>query len=137
MDVISRYKEFFKDQNYDRVNNPKRLSVKELRPIGAEWSVGNKQFRIDFKDSAILCLLSDMSGIAIVEFDGSDGDAYIINPDGAKRFDIQLPVEYSKPRFYDVYYINGNLHFFFYDREDYWVFVDVNTGKIKDINISR
>jgi hypothetical protein len=137
MDVISKYKELFKDHNYDRVNNPKRLSVKELHPIGAEWSVGSKQFRINFKDSAILCILADMSGIAIVEFNGSDGDAYIINPDGTRKFDIQLPAEYSAPHFYDVYYIDGDLYFFFYDKEDYRALVDVNTGKVKSIYISR
>jgi len=135
--VISGYKELFKDQNYDRINNPKYLSVKEMLPIGAEWFVGNKQFRIEFKDSAVLCLLSDMSGIAVVEFHGSNSKAYIINSDGTKRFEIKLPAEYSAPHFYDVYYINGDLYFFFYDKEDYRALVDVDSGNIKDISISR
>jgi hypothetical protein len=140
MNVISGYRELFKDQNYDRVNNPKRLSVKELRPIGVEWFVENKQFRIDLKDSARLRLLSDMSGIAVVQFDSDEkkgGKAYIINPDGTKKFDIKLPTEYSASRFYDVYYIDDDLYFFFYDGEDYRALVDVSTGEVKSIHISR
>ena len=87
-----------------------------------------------------MCLLSDMSGIAVVEFDSDErkgGKAYIINSDGTKRFDIQIPAEYSAPHFYDVYYIGDDLYFFFYDKEDFRVRVDVNTGEVININISR
>lgn len=141
MNMISSFKELFKDQNYDRVNNPQLLSVSELQPIGIEWYVGNKQYQICFKGYASVVPLADMSGIAIAEFSNSDlskgGNAYIINADGSKRFDIQLPSEYANGRFSDVYYIGECLFFFFFDREDFRVLVDVNTGEVKNINISR
>lgn len=141
MDRIRKYGELFRDPNYDRRNNPKHLSVRELQPIAIEWFAGNKQNRVDFNDYASVVPLLDRTGVAVVEFDSSDegkgGKAYIINPDGTKRFDVKLPQKYAKGRFSDVYYIGNDLHFFFYDEEDYRALIDVNTGEVKSVNISR
>jgi hypothetical protein len=93
---IDKFTEQFKDQGYNRKNNPKRLPIKELLPIGASWFVGNKQIKITFHDYGIVCLLSDMSGIAVVEFhDSTTGKAkaYILNADGTTRFNIRPPTE--------------------------------------------
>ena len=143
MPMITEFKEFFKDQNYDRTNNPKQLPINDLLPIGISWSVENNTYRLDLKNGAIVHLLSDMSGIAIVEMEneqlGEVSRACIINACGNVRFEIQLPAwAIANGRFYDVYYIENDLCFFFFsNNEDYRMIVDAENGNIKDVLKSR
>jgi hypothetical protein len=140
MEIISSYKEIFKDPNYDRVNNPNRLSIGELLPIGVEWFIGEKCFRIDFECSAKILLLKDKSGIAIVEVCSdkvNKNSAYVVNSDGTRRFSVQLPQKHINGQIYDVYYIQNDLFFFFNDNDDYRVLVDENDGRVKNIMQTR
>jgi len=143
MQLINNFMEVFKDQNYDRINNPNKLPIKDLLPTGIYWSIGNTTHTIVFESCAVVRLLSDMSGIAIVEIENEtlvkQAHAYIINADGTKRFEIQLPAWATEDgRFNDVYYIGNDLCFFFFaNHEDYRMIVDAGNGNIKDILISR
>jgi hypothetical protein len=142
MSVISDFIELFKDQNYDRINNPNQLPIIDLLPIGISWSDGCNKVRLDFKNGAAVCPLSDISGIAIVEMDNAQtckrANAYIVNADGGIRSEIKLPTWAANGRFYDVYYIGHDLCFFFYaDNYDYRMIIDTDNGIIKDILKSR
>lgn len=143
MTVISNYLEHYRDQNYDRTNNPRQLPIKELLPIGLSWSAGNQTYRLDFQNGAVVHPLSDMSGIAVIEMErdqqGKSSCAYIINADGSLRFEIKLPeLTLSNGKFYDVYYIGNDLCFFFYsDNEDFRMIYDSEKGIVKDILQSR
>jgi hypothetical protein len=142
MSVISDFMELYKDQSYDRINNPNQLPIIDLLPIGISWSGGCSKIRLDFINVATVCPLSDMSGIAIVEMDNAQinkrANAYIVNADGDIRFDIKLPTWAANGIFYDVYYIGDDLCFFFYsDNYDYRMIIDTDSGIIKDILKSR
>jgi hypothetical protein len=139
---IDKFTKQFRDQGYDRKNNPKRLPIKELLPIGVTWFVGNKQVKITFHNYGIVCLLFDMSGIAVVEFHDSTAGktkAYILNADGTTRFKIRPPTEMlANSHFYDVYYINKDLCFLFYvDGEDMRMAINDSNGTIISVQKTR
>ncbi|HCJ56248.1 MAG TPA: hypothetical protein DHV55_01810 [Clostridiaceae bacterium] len=84
-----------------------------------------------------------MTGIAIIELENSysnnNTQAYVVNADGNMRFRIELPSwTIADGEFYDVYYIDSDLCFFFYAKnEDYRMIIDTENGTIKNIHISK
>lgn len=138
MKQIINYKLNYRDETYDRKNNPQHLNIMELLPIGIEWATNYSNSKIIFTYCSCATYLRNHTGFGIVEFEkySNKGEAYILNSDNSKRFDIVLPKEYRDGLFSDVYYVNDDLCFFFYCGRDYRAIVDENTGKIKDIIMS-
>jgi hypothetical protein len=79
---------------YDKVNNPQRLSVAELAPVGLTWQSGGVQH-------------------AVVEgpYDPSANRAYIVNADGSLRAQIPAQIGGDRVMFYDVIEANGSVAF--------------------------
>jgi hypothetical protein len=98
---------------YDVMNNPQRLTVAELIPIGVNWKSGGIFRSIQNQDGVIGVLLRDLSGIAIVEapYDPSSNKAYIIDSDGKIRAHINPQINLDHLMFYDVLYTRGTLAF--------------------------
>jgi hypothetical protein len=142
MNKLTNIIRVFKDQDYDRINNPKRLPIMELLPIGVSWDVGENKIELNFNKCAIVLPLSDQTGLAIVEFENfsyESSHAYVVNADGSKRFDVyHTPEIFNKSHFYDVYYIDNKLNFFiFSNNKDYRLTVDDSDGSIIDCCKSR
>lgn len=89
---------------YDTLNNPRRLTVAELMPIGMTWRSGGVQHAVHSQAGVTGRLLGDASGIAVVEapYDVSANCAYIVNADGSMR--ARIPAQFGADRvaFYDV-----------------------------------
>lgn len=129
------------DPSYDKVQNPKRLTVRELLPIGASWEHKGKKHEVLKSSGVIAVPLTDFSGIAIVEgpFDaGPKNHAYIMNADGSVRFEIIKPSELYTSLFSDVYYVVGELCFFLSGSSgDFRLSVNEIDGTISQVNPSR
>jgi hypothetical protein len=98
---------------YDVMNNPQRLTVAELTPIGVNWKSGGIFRSIQSQDGVIGVLLRGLSGIAIVEapYDPSSNKAYIIDSDGKVRAHVKSQMNLGHLMFYDVLYTRGSLVF--------------------------
>ncbi|WP_421378577.1 hypothetical protein ACOCG7_30930 [Paraburkholderia sp. DD10] len=98
---------------YDKVNNPQRLSVAELAPVGFTWQSGGVQHAIHSLAGVSGRLLGDASGIAVVEgpYDPSANRAYIVNADGSLRAKIPAQIGGERVMFYDVIEANGSVAF--------------------------
>jgi hypothetical protein len=98
---------------YDKVNNPQRLSVAELAPVGLTWQSGGVQHTIHSQAGVSGRLLGDASGIAVIEgpYDPSANRAYIVNADGSLRARFPTQIGAECVRFYDVIEANGSVAF--------------------------
>ncbi|MDR6478929.1 hypothetical protein ABIE53_000347 [Burkholderia sp. OAS925] len=105
--IVDRY------PGYDKVNNPQRLSVAELAPVGLTWQSGGVQHAIHNQAGVSGRLLGDASGIAVVEgpYDPSANRAYIVNADGSLRARIPAQIGAERVMFYDVIEANGSVAF--------------------------
>lgn len=44
MNKIISFEKHYKYNNYDRIKNPKNLSIKDLLPIALSWAIEGKNF---------------------------------------------------------------------------------------------
>lgn len=140
MEKVSALNYIESHPGYDKANNPKKLSVEELAPIGIDWFSGktNKTVLSPFGIGAIA--LHDSSGIAIVEapYKRDKNSAYIINSNGSLRCKIENPATLDSVMFYDAYYDDGALCFFISAHQgDFRLEIDDASGKILKITESR
>jgi hypothetical protein len=98
---------------YDKVNNPQRLTVSELTPVGLTWQSGGAQHAIQVQAGVSGIPLDDASGIAVVEapYEPSGNRAYIANADGSLRAQIPAQIGAERVMFYDVIKVNGSVAF--------------------------
>ncbi|AOK51282.1 hypothetical protein [Burkholderia stagnalis] len=98
---------------YDTLNNPNRLTVAELMPIGLTWRSSGVQHAIHSQAGVAGRLLGDASGIAVVEapYDLSANCAYIVNADGSMRARIPAQIGADRVAFYDVIDSGGAVAF--------------------------
>jgi hypothetical protein len=129
------------DPSYDKIQNPKRLTVRELLPVGASWEHNGKKYEV-LKPWGVLAVpLNDSCSIAIVEgpFEtGQKNHAYVMNADRSVRFKINKPSELTTSSFSDVYYVSGELCFFLSGSSgDFRLSINEIDGTISKINPSR
>lgn len=141
MTRIQNFRHIERHPGYDKVQNPKRLTVMELLPIGVAWDNKGQNFEV-LKTWGVLAVpLNDFSGVAIVEgpFErGAQNRAYVMNADGSIRFEITKPTELSALVFSDVYYAGGELCFFLSGTSgDFRLSVNESDGTISKIDPSR
>lgn len=141
MTQIQNFIHIEKYPGYDKIQNPRRLTVKELLPIGVAWEHDGCKEEI-VKDYGVLSMpLHDLSGVAIVEgpFETAPQNrAYVINADGSIRFEIMKPIEYNTSVFSDVYYTGGVLCFFLSGNlGDFRLSVNELDGTILKVDPSR
>jgi hypothetical protein len=98
---------------YDVVNNPLRFTVADLMPIGISWKSNGIFHAIENQDGVIGVLLNDLSGIAVVEapYHTDNNRAYIVNPDGMIKMQLDSQTNFGRVSFYEVLYINDHLAF--------------------------
>lgn len=126
---------------YDKVKNPRRLTVGELLPVGAIWDYKGKRIEVIQQSGVLAVPFHDGTGVAIVQgpFEGvANNRAYIFNADGSVRSEITKPTELSTAVFSDVYYAGGGLCFFLSGPSgDFRLSVNESDGTISKINHSR
>ncbi|WP_155681565.1 hypothetical protein [Burkholderia stagnalis] len=98
---------------YDTLNNPRRLTVAELMPIGLTWRSGGVRHAVTSQAGVAGRLLGDASGIAVVEapYDLATNCAYIVNADGSLRARIPAQIGADRVAFYDVIDSGGSVAF--------------------------
>jgi hypothetical protein len=98
---------------YDKMLNPRKLSIAELVPVGLNWKFMGAQKNISANEGIDGIPLIDGTGIAVVEapFDPASNCAYIVNSDGTIRSRINSRSALGHAMFYDVIYQNGQLTF--------------------------
>ncbi|MBN3815606.1 hypothetical protein G3N57_02860 [Paraburkholderia sp. Se-20369] len=89
---------------YDAVNNPLRLAVAELTPIGVMWQSAGVRHVVRNESGVIGRVLGDAGGVAIVEapFEASGNRAYLVDADGSLRGNLPAVVGVERLMFYDV-----------------------------------
>ncbi|MGZ2743106.1 hypothetical protein [Burkholderia stagnalis] len=98
----------------DAVNNPLRLTVAQLVPVGVTWRAAGVQHVICNESGVIGRVLDDASGIAVVEapFDPSTNRAYLVDADGSLRGNVPGGGGVERLMFYDVVEsVNGAVAF--------------------------
>jgi len=141
MTKLQNFRHIELDPSYDKIQNPKRLTVSELLPVGASWEHNGQKYEV-LKSWGLLAVpLSDFSGIAIVEgpFETrKKNHAYVMNSAGSVRFEINKPSELSTSSFSDVYYVTGELCFFLAGSSgDFRLSINEIDGTISKISPSR
>lgn len=141
MTKLQNFRNIELDPSYDKVQNPKRLTVRELLPIGVSWEYNGQKYEV-LKPWGVLAVPSnDFLSIAIVEgpFEtGPKNHAYIMNASGSVRFEINKPRELSTSSFSDVYYVSGELFFFLSGSPgDFRLSINEIDGTISKITPSR
>jgi hypothetical protein len=134
------FQKYYKDQDYDRANNPELLPNKDLMAIGVSWLADNNRIDLNFTNGGIAHPLLDLSGVAVVEQKiHRDTAAYVVNADGTTRFKLAFPAWVtSGGMFFDVYYVGNDLCFFFCANcGDFRMIVDPQDGKVIAIKESR
>lgn len=102
-----------RNPGYDKANNPQRLSIAELMPVGLTWNSDCIQHAIHNLAGVSGRLLGDASGIAVVEapYDLSANRAYIVNAKGRLRAQIPAQIGSEHVVFYDVMETEGLVAF--------------------------
>jgi hypothetical protein len=141
MTKLQNFRHIELDPSYDKIQNPKRLTVRELLPVGASWEHNGQKYEV-LKPWGVLAVpLNDFRSIAIVEgpFEtGQKNHAYVMNADGSVRFEINKPSELTTSSFSDVYYVSGELCFFLSGSSgDFRLSINEIDGTISKINPSR
>jgi len=141
MTKLQNFRHIELDPNYDKIQNPKRLTVRELLPVGASWEHNGQKYEV-LKPWGVLAVpLNDFRSIAIVEgpFEtGQKNHAYVMNADGSVSFEIKKPSELTTSSFSDVYYVSGELCFFMSGSSgDFRLSINEINGTISKINPSR
>lgn len=141
MTKLQNFRHIELDPSYDKIQNLKRLTVRELLPIGASWEHNGKKYEV-LKPWGVLAVpLNDCHGIAVVEgpFEtGQKNHAYVMNADGSVRFEINKPRELTTSSFSDVYYVSSDLCFFLSGPSgDFRLSINEIDGTISKINPSR
>lgn len=131
--AVINFEKKYSNTGYDRVKNPKNLSVLELLPDGFSWSYNGVNHQRKNSNKIIPLLLKDANSIAVVEapFDKNKNAAFILNPDNSIMWDISGI--YRKMRvvdfFSDVYYVNNELFYFLHSNgKDFRFSFDIKTG---------
>jgi hypothetical protein len=122
-----------------------------MRVSDLEWQSGSA--RITWKCGALdvarissapfqdVCLLSDRSGLAVVEAYSIAGprNALVVNCDGSERFRLALPMPEWDVHGYDsIYYIGGRLSGIIATRHGDWaVVINEATGALSGLRESR
>lgn len=138
MDAISAFKLLDNLDGYDKVANPKRLSVFELLPYGITWLCNGRINEIKHNDKIIPLLLKDNDGIALIKspFNKKDNQAYIMAPFNEIKWNVGGLVRKNieSAIFSDVYYVLNDLCFFVnVGGRDYRFVFEPNTGKIGNL----
>jgi len=141
MTKLQNFRHIELDPSYDKIQNPKRLTVRELLPVGASWEHNGQKYEV-LKPWGVLAVpLNDFRSIAIVEgpFEtGQKNHAYVMNADGSVRFEINKPSELNTSSFSDVYYVSSELCFFLSGSSgDFRLSINEIDGAICNINPSR
>ncbi|MFJ1468804.1 hypothetical protein [Massilia orientalis] len=141
MTKLQNFRHIELDPSYDKIQDPKRLTVRELLPVGASWEHNGQKYEV-LKPWGVLAVPSnDFRSIAIVEgpFETEQKNrAYVMNADGSVRFEINKPSELTTSSFSDVYYVSGELCFFSSGSSgDFRLSINEIDGTISKINPSR
>lgn len=141
MTKLQKFRHIELDPSYDKTQNPKRLTVRELLPVGASWEHNGQKYEV-LKPWGVLAVpLNDFCSIAIVEgpFEtGQKNHAYVMNANGSVRFEIDKPRELTTSSFYDVYYVASALCFFLSGSSgDFRLSINEIDGTIFKISPSR
>ena len=120
----------YRDQKYDRLNNPERRSVEELAPIGIEWDYQGIDHKYLFKERGKAVSLKKAELIAIVESGGGSSRSIIIDHDGKNCLTIDNGREGED--FFDVYYVHDEINIFSnYKNVDYVTVFDEDTMSVR------
>ena len=141
MTKLQNFRHIELEPSYDKIRNPKLLTVRELLPVGASWVHNGKKYEV-LKPWGVLAVpLNDFCGIAIVEgpFEtGQKNHAYVMNAEGSVRFEINKPSGLTTSSFSDVYYVSGELCFFLSGSSgDFRLSINKIDGTISKIDPSR
>jgi hypothetical protein len=136
------------DESYDRINNPDRLSVSELSPMGISWCYNSQCYEITNERRVSALFLKDETGIVVVEapFDHSNNKAYIINAKGEIVWNVKDLFHAKYKDFINGYYVSfyypiyesSGLYFHItMNNLEYRFLFDILTGDIGHIIESR
>ncbi|RQR60761.1 hypothetical protein DIE18_13695 [Burkholderia sp. Bp9125] len=102
--LVTDYAIIERRPGYDAANNPLRLTVAQLTPVGVTWRADGVQHVIRNESGVIGRVLDDASGIAVVEapFDPSANRAYLVDADGSLRRIVPAGSGTERLMFYDV-----------------------------------
>ncbi|WP_316156541.1 hypothetical protein [Cupriavidus sp. BIC8F] len=140
MGIVQTLSAIERRPGYDKINNPQRLSVGELLPIGISWISGGAVKTIMNSAGIDGIALRDLSGVAIIEapYDHASNAGYIANADGSIRSRITVANDLESVMFYDVFYFNEILCFLASTaRGDFRVEVDDSSGLVLRLVESR
>jgi hypothetical protein len=120
--------------NYDRQNNPLRLSMEQLLPLGFSWTSGGKNYRVDSAQGVVSTLLKGDVGIALImsPYNKIYNKAAILSPDAGIMWDVSYIAAkmIGDGIFSDVYYVLNELCFFINcNGQDFRFSFDILTGK--------
>jgi hypothetical protein len=80
-------------ENYDKENNPLKLSVYELLPVGIKWNYNGKEYKIQNGNRITAKLLNDKKHIAIIEISnnksGKLNEAFIVDGNNIQEYNIR------------------------------------------------
>jgi hypothetical protein len=148
-------------ENYDKVNNPLRLSVYKLLPIGIKWDYGGKEYKMQNGNKIIATVLKDNKHIAVIEVPKNEilNNAYIIDGKNIQKYNIRnllnnsgliikspyifgenndIKLDKNSVIFDYVHYECNELYFFIsIGNEDYRFSFDMETGNIGKLIVSR
>jgi hypothetical protein len=148
-------------ENYDKINNPLKLSVYALLPIGIKWKYCEKEYKIKNGNKIIAKLLKDNKHIAVIEIPKNRtlNDAYIISGNNTQEYNIRnilnkteltitspyitgennhIKLNKNAAIFNDVYYAYNELYFFIFIENEYYKFTfDLKTGNIGKLIVSQ
>jgi hypothetical protein len=146
-------------ENYDKGNNPLKLSAYELLPVGIKWNYNGQEYKIQNGNRITAKLLNDKKHIAIIEENEKLNEAYIVDGNNIREYNIRELLDeknleikspyiigennYTKLNkdiliFYDVFYVRQELYFYVnIENEDYRFSFDFETGKIGKLIISK
>jgi hypothetical protein len=114
------------DESYDRLENPDRLNIFELSPLGISWYYEEQYYEITNARRLYALLLQEKVEIAIVEapFDNSNNDAYIVDAKGKKIWDVRYLFHIRYKTIIKNYY--ASFDYPIYESSDLYFHVTIN-----------
>jgi hypothetical protein len=95
-------------------NNPFRVTVADLIPIGISWKSNGIFHAIENQNGVIGVVLEDSGAIAVVEapYHTDENRAYLVDPDGMIKKKLDSQTHFGRVSFYEILYLmNGRLAF--------------------------
>jgi hypothetical protein len=107
---IERFSHIYSNNNYNRTENPDKLNVFELSPLGVSWYYDGQYYEIINDNRVYALLLEEETDIAVVEapFDRVTNDAYIVDSKGKIIWNV-------KDLFHTKYKDTINGHYILFD----------------------